>query len=129
MARQPVIEDPNGFRLVSGAYNRSLGRRLSSFSDDRAHWRVSLMVEVSNGGMDGGIEMPDIAEGLLSQVVPLEVAPGALDIVQLGRVPGSHSTLSQGRAASACVVALLVWIGPLSSTSTTGRLARPGLGP
>ncbi len=36
-----------------------------------------------------------------------------------GAYLGSHSTVSQGRAASALVLALLVWIGPLSSTSTT----------
>src|SRR5918993_1325773 len=46
------------------------------------------MVEVSDGGMDGGVEMLDIIEGALGQVVPLQVAPGALDVVQLGRVPG-----------------------------------------
>ena len=37
-----------------------------------------------------------------------------------GAYLGSHSIVSHGRAASALVVALLVWIGPLSSTSTTG---------
>jgi len=41
---------------------------------------------------------------------------------------GSHSTVSQGRAASAFRLALLVWIGPLSSTRTTGRPVRPGRG-
>ena len=88
------------------------------------------MVEVLNGGMDGGVEMLDITEGALGQVVPLQVAPGALDVVQLGGVPeAASSTVSQGRAASALVLALLVWIGPLSSTSTTGRLARGGFGP
>ena len=46
------------------------------------------MVEVLNGGMDGGVEMLDITEGALGQVVPLQVAPGALDVVQLGGVPG-----------------------------------------
>src|SRR5829696_1457514 len=34
---------------------------------------------------------------------------------------GSHSTVSQGRWASARVVSLLVWIGPLSRTATSGR--------
>src|SRR3954464_14652863 len=34
---------------------------------------------------------------------------------------GSHSRVSQGRAASAFVVSLLVWIGPLSRTATSGR--------
>ena len=46
-----------------------------------------------------------------------------------GAYLGSHSTLSHGRAASAAVAALLVWIGPLSSTSTTGRCSRLGAGP
>src|SRR4051794_25275120 len=35
---------------------------------------------------------------------------------------GSHSRVSQGRAASAFVVSLLVWIGPLSRTATRGRV-------
>src|SRR4051794_26252050 len=35
---------------------------------------------------------------------------------------GSHSRVSQGRAASARVVSLLRWIGPLSSTATSGRV-------
>src|SRR3954451_3842735 len=43
---------------------------------------------------------------------------------------GSHSTVSQwARAASAARESLLVWIGPLSSTRTTGLAGRPGLGP
>src|SRR5215211_4652398 len=42
---------------------------------------------------------------------------------------GSHSTVSQGRAASALPVSRLVWIGPLSRTRTAGRAARPGCGP
>src|SRR4051794_27512146 len=40
-----------------------------------------------------------------------------------GAYVGSHSTESHGRAASALRLALLVWIGPLSSASTT----RPAL--
>src|SRR4051812_4331816 len=46
-----------------------------------------------------------------------------------GAYLGSHSTVSQGRTASASRLVRLVWIGPLSSTSTTGRLSRPGTGP
>ena len=44
---------------------------------------------------------------------------------------GSHSTVSQGRAASASrAQPCSMWIGPLSSTSTTGTgLTRPGVGP
>src|SRR4051794_40886039 len=39
---------------------------------------------------------------------------------------GSHSRVSQGRAASAFVVSLLVWIGPLSRTATRGRARSVG---
>ncbi len=42
---------------------------------------------------------------------------------------GNHSMVSQGRAATAVRVSLLMWIGPLSSTSTTGAASRPRLGP
>src|SRR6185436_13542733 len=43
---------------------------------------------------------------------------------------GSHSTVSQwARAARAARLALLVWIGPLSRTSTTGLSITPSLGP
>ena len=39
---------------------------------------------------------------------------------------GSHWTVSQClRASMALRVSLLTWIGPLSSTSTTGFIARP----
>src|SRR3954447_24822436 len=39
-----------------------------------------------------------------------------------GAYLGSHSTVSQVRSASARVVSLLVWIGPLSSTAMRGRV-------
>lgn len=42
---------------------------------------------------------------------------------------GSHSTVSQERLSRAARLSLLVWIGPLSSTSTTGFSTPPGLGP
>ena len=46
-----------------------------------------------------------------------------------GAYLGSHSTVSQwARAASAASASLLVWIGPLSSTSTTGVKGCPGFG-
>jgi hypothetical protein len=41
---------------------------------------------------------------------------------------GNHSTMSQcARAARAARESLLTWIGPLSSTNTTGLVARPGI--
>src|SRR5665213_753184 len=45
-----------------------------------------------------------------------------------GAYLGSHSTVSQGRAASALLLSLLVWIGPLSSTITVGFATALGLG-
>src|SRR3954463_10498373 len=42
---------------------------------------------------------------------------------------GSHSTVSQGRAARAFRLALLVWIGALARTRETGRTSRPAAGP
>lgn len=42
---------------------------------------------------------------------------------------GSHSAVSQARLSRAARLALLMWIGPLSSTRITGFAARPGLGP
>ena len=49
---------------------------------------LSLCVEGSDGGVDGAIERVGIGEGLVSEVVGLEVAPDALDVVEFGSVFG-----------------------------------------
>ena len=81
----------------------------------------------------GGVilfERDGVGEGLVGEVMGLEVAPDRLDVIEFGRVFGSHSTVSQcARAASAASERLLGWIGPLSSTSTTGLACRPVCGP
>ena len=46
-----------------------------------------------------------------------------------GAYHGSHSTVIQGRSASAALDAWLVSTGPLSNNSTTGRRSQPDLGP
>jgi hypothetical protein len=52
-----------------------------------------------------------------------------IKVIELGRVFG-HSTVSQcARAGSAARESLLTWIGPLSSTGTTGLIRRPDMGP
>src|SRR5690349_21819526 len=61
-------------------------RRLSSIGDDGAHFRPALAVEGVDGLVDGAVELVGVAEGAVGQVVALQVAPGALDGVQLGRV-------------------------------------------
>ena len=89
-----------------------------------------LGVQCGDGLVDRLIEVVSIDERLVCKMVCLEVVPGSFDIVQFGRIFGSHSTVSQcARAASAARAILLVWIGPLSSTSTTGLIGWPGLGP
>src|SRR4051812_5001865 len=62
------------------------GAALSSSGDGRARWGLALAVEGLDGLMDGGVEGVGVAEGPVGEVVALQVAPGALDVVQLGRV-------------------------------------------
>ena len=80
--------------------------------------------------MDGVVERDGVGEGLVGEMMRLEVAPHRLDVVEFGRVfrqpldgqpvcPGGES--GEGAFAGR--------IGPLSSTSTTGLACRPGCGP
>ncbi len=89
---------------------------------------MAFLVEFLDPCADGAFE---VARGLVGEVVALEVAPGPLDAVQFRGVYRLAATrrVIQGRAACAAVDGLLVWTGPLSSTSTTGRRVPPGLGP
>ena len=79
--------------------------------------------------MDHSIQVIAPREGSVGEIVLLEVAPAAFNVVEFGGLfccaalrVGSHSTVSHGRSARALVVALLVWIGPLSRTKTSGRV-------
>ena len=66
-------------------------------------------------------------EGLVGEVMGVKIAPDRLDFIEFGAYFGSHSRVSQcARAARAASDRLLVWIGPLSSTSTIGLGCRPG---
>jgi hypothetical protein len=49
--------------------------------------RHALLVELLDGGVDGAGEVGCVLEGAVGQVVPLEVAPGALDVVQFRGIP------------------------------------------
>ncbi len=90
----------------------------------------AFMVEVFDSGMDGLVERCDVGECFMGEMMRFEVMPDDFDIVEFGGVLGSHSTVSQwARAASAVSESLLTWIGPLSSTRTTGLAGRPGAGP
>ena len=47
---------------------------------------TSFGIEFPDGLVDGEVELVGVAEGAVGQVVALQVAPGALDVVQLRRV-------------------------------------------
>ena len=80
--------------------------------------------------MDGAIESGDVGEGLVGQMMRLEIAPDNLDVVELGGVFGQPLDDEPMLALFERLEgSLLTWIGPLSSTSTTGFMARPGFGP
>ncbi len=44
---------------------------------------LAFFVELPDGGVDRGCEVGGVLEGAVGQVVPLEVAPGALDCVSM----------------------------------------------
>ena len=71
---------------------------------------LSFVVEVGDSIRDGAGESVGIGEGAIGELMLLEVAPASFDVVQFGGYFGSHSRVSQGRAASAFVVSLLVWM-------------------
>src|SRR3954453_345489 len=80
---------PAGARAIVAARPRTSASmaQLSSFGDDGARLGTALLVEGRHGVVDGSIEIIGAAEGPVGEVVALQVAPGALDVVQLGRVP------------------------------------------
>src|SRR3954449_8159249 len=63
-----------------------LAAELSSPGDDGARCGAALAVEGLDGLVDGDIEGVGVTERAVGQVVPLQVAPGPVDVVQLGRV-------------------------------------------
>src|SRR3954471_21821301 len=58
-------------------------RDLSSNSVVGQRTAVSLGVELSNRFVDGAVEVIRTVERLMSEVMPLQVAPETLDVVQL----------------------------------------------
>ncbi len=48
----------------------------------------SFLIEAIDGGGDGGVELFDRSKGLMGEEVAFEIAPGAFDIIEFGRVFG-----------------------------------------
>ena len=70
--RGTTLEDPFE-RLFSLSSNSVVGQRMA----------VSLGVELSNRFVDGAVKVIRTVERLMSEVMPLQVAPETLDVVQL----------------------------------------------
>ncbi len=85
---------------------------------------MSFAIEHPDRLVDGIIEVVWTRESLVSKMMLLQIAPELFDVVELRRVFRQPLDREPGRPlASAARVALLVWIGPLSRTSTTGFVA------
>src|SRR3954447_22825301 len=82
--------------------NSLFHRRLSSSSMVSQRMAASFGIEFPDGVVDRLIEVVRSGEGLVSEVMPLQVAPETLDIVQLRRVfrqpldPEPMSPLGEG---------------------------------
>ena len=116
---QPLLStQPITSALPSGDHWQSRGGTFANclFQD----WQEILTTE-----LEGSSETPGHGQALR-----FEIVPDRFDVVEFGRVFGQpFDGEPVGRAARAAIVALLTWIGPLSSTMTTGFVGRPGLGP
>ena len=86
------------------------------------------MVELLDGCVDGLVERGDIGEGLMGEVMRLEIAPDGFDVVEFGSVFGQPldgepvRPRREGREREFADV-------DRPSTSTTGFAGLPGLGP
>jgi hypothetical protein len=66
----------------------------------------ALTVEFGDGVVNALIQIIGGGEGLMGQLMPLQITPNSLDIIEFGGVFGSHSMLSQcARPARAAVSA------------------------
>jgi len=90
----------------------------------------AFLAELIDGGVDGASEVNCVLKRVVSQVVPLKVAPGPLMSFSSWAYGVSHSTALQGRLASAALLAqarsgaLRPATAPLSGSCTTS--ARSG---
>jgi hypothetical protein len=48
--------------------------------------RFSLQVEIGHGLVNGSVEVIDLGEGTMGEVVLLEIAPAAFNVVEFGSV-------------------------------------------
>src|SRR3954451_13188734 len=114
--------------VVCAAQRTAATPPLSSNSPVGQRMAASFGIEFPHSIVDGLIEVFRSRGGLVSEVMPLQVAPEHLNIVQLRSVFRQPFARKQwARSARAARGALLVWIGPLSRTRTRGWIATPSV--
>src|SRR3954452_17929894 len=93
--------------MPSARPEASMLKSLSSNSVVGQRMEVSLGVELSNRFVDGAVEVIRTGERLMSEVMPLQVAPETLDVVQLRsifRQPLDREPLGAlGEGGAACL--------------------------
>ena len=88
------------------------------------------MVEVLDGCVDGLVERVDIGEGLMGEVMRLEVVPDDFDIVEFWGVFGQPLDGEPVRASGKrCERALADVDRPIVLDKHNGLAGRPGMGP
>ena len=88
---------------MSGSFERSV---LSSDSLDLTRMVISFEIELVDGESNGGVELVDGAESLMSEEVSLEVAPGAFDVVEFWSVFGQPLDGQPGAFGEGCATEL-----------------------
>ncbi len=79
--------------------------------------------------MDSSVERVGVGEGLVGEVMRLEIAPDGFDVVRFRRILGQPLDGQPVSAGGQCGSrGFAGGIGPLSSTSTTGLVGCPGFG-
>ena len=84
--------------------------------------RLALPIEAVDRTVDGAVEIVGVDEGAIGEVMAFEVAPGMFDLVQLRRIFGQPFDGESRPLGKRLGCELMVWIGPLSITATSGRV-------
>jgi hypothetical protein len=101
---------------------------LSSHAQIGQRMAIPFGIEGSDSLVSGVGEVFAAGERLVCEMMPLQIAPYSLDGIELRGIFWQPFDAEPGRAGGQRG-ALLVWMGPLSRTSRTGLVVRPGLGP
>jgi hypothetical protein len=104
--------------------------QLSRESDVDQRFGAALVVQIVDGGVDGPVEGGGVGEGLVGQMMRLEIVPDNLDVIELGCILGQPLDPEPVLARIECGERELADVDrAVVLNGTTGLVARPGLGP